>query len=50
MSSSCTVLASDFGGKDATIVLTDEELYYLLSGTQIELKIKRNEVFERRIS
>ena len=37
-------------GEDATMVLTGEELSYLLGGTRIELKIKRNEVFERNIS
>ena len=33
---------------DATMSLTGEELSYLLSGTKVELKIKRNEVFERK--
>jgi len=37
-------------GDEATMTLTGEELSYLLSGTHIELKLKRNEVFERRIS
>ena len=37
-------------GEDPTIVLTGEELSYLLGGTRVELKLKRNEVFERRIS
>jgi len=37
-------------GEDATMVLTGEELSYLLGGTRIELKLKRNEVFERKIS
>ena len=37
-------------GDDATMTLTGEELSYLLGGTRVELKIKRNEVFERRIS
>jgi hypothetical protein len=32
------------------MVLTGEELSYLLGGTRIELKLKRNEVFERKIS
>lgn len=36
-------------GKDATMTLTGEELSYLLGGTQVELKLRRNEVFERRI-
>jgi transposase len=35
-------------GEDATMTLTGEELSYLLGGTRVELKIKRNEVFERR--
>ena len=34
--------------RDATMTLTSEELTYLLSGTRVELKLKRNEVFERR--
>ena len=33
---------------DATMTLTGEELTYLLSGTRVELKLKRNEVFERK--
>ena len=37
-------------GDEATMTLTGEELSYLLSGTRIELKLKRKEVFERRIS
>jgi transposase len=36
-------------GNEATMTLTGEELSYLLGGTRIELKLKRNEVFERRI-
>ena len=35
-------------GQDATMTLTGEELSYLLGGTRVELKIKRNEVKERR--
>jgi transposase len=35
-------------GDDATMTLTGEELSYLLGGTRIELKLRRNEVFERR--
>ena len=35
---------------DATMLLTGVELSHLLSATRIELKIKRNEVFERKIS
>ena len=35
-------------GDEATMSLTGEELMYLLSGTRVELKLKRNEVFERR--
>jgi transposase len=37
-------------GDEATMLLSGEELSVLLSGTKIELKIKRNEVFERKIS
>ena len=37
-------------GEDETMVLTGEELSYLLGGTRVELKIKRNEIFERKIS
>jgi transposase len=37
-------------GEEATMVLTGEELTYLLSGTRVELKLRRNEVFERKIS
>ena len=37
-------------GYDATMVLTGEELSYLLGGTRVELKLRRNEVFERKIS
>jgi transposase len=33
---------------ESTMALTGEELTYLLSGTRVELKLKRNEVFERR--
>jgi len=33
---------------EATMTLTGEELTYLLSGTRVELKLKRNEVFERK--
>ena len=35
-------------GEDATMTLTGEDLSYLLGGTRVELKLKRNEVFERR--
>jgi transposase len=35
-------------GEDATMTLTGEELSYLLGGTRVELKLKRNEVAERR--
>ena len=34
-------------GVDATMLLTGEELSYILGGTRVELKLKRNEVFER---
>jgi transposase len=37
-------------GDEATMALTGEELAYLLSGTRVELKLRRNEVFERKIS
>lgn len=37
-------------GEDATMMFTGEELSYLLSGTRVELKLKRKEVFERKIS
>jgi transposase len=33
-------------GEDATMTLTGEELSYLLGGTRVELKLKRNEVAE----
>jgi len=36
-------------GEDATMTLTGDELATLLSGTRIELKLKRNEVFERNV-
>lgn len=36
--------------EEATMTLTGEELSYLLGGTRIELKLRRNEVFERKIS
>ena len=35
-------------GEDATMRLTGEELAYLLGGARVELKLKRNEVFERK--
>ena len=37
-------------GEATTMVLTDEELAVLLGGVRVELKLKRNEVFERKIS
>lgn len=37
-------------GEESTMELTGEELSYLLGGTRVELKLKRNEVFERGIS
>ena len=37
-------------GDESTMELTDEELSYLLGGTRVELKLSRNEVFERKIS
>jgi len=36
-------------GDEPTMALTGEELSYLLGGTRIELKLKRNPVFERRV-
>jgi len=36
-------------GEEATMTLTSDELAILLSGTRVELKIKRNEVFERQV-
>ena len=35
---------------EATLTLTAEELSILLGGARVELKLRRNEVFERRIS
>jgi transposase len=35
-------------GEDATMTLSGEELSYILGGTRVELKLKRNEVYERR--
>ena len=32
------------------MMLTGEELAVLLGGVRVELKLKRNEVFERKIS
>jgi hypothetical protein len=37
-------------GEESTMVLTGEELSVLLDSVRVELKIKRNEVTERRIS
>ena len=37
-------------GADATMSLSGEELSYLLGGTRVELKLRRSEVFERKIS
>ena len=39
---------NDVGG--ATMTLTAEELTIMLSGSKVELKLRRNEVFERKIS
>ena len=36
-------------GDEATMTLTSDELEILLSGTRVELKIRRNTVFERQI-
>lgn len=35
-------------GSEPTMALTSEELATLLGGAKVELKLKRNEVFERR--
>ena len=35
-------------GEDATMTLTGEELSILLGGARVELKLRRNEVLERR--
>jgi transposase len=37
-------------GKDATMTLTGEDLAHLLAGTRVGLKLRRNEVFEHRIT
>jgi transposase len=37
-------------GGDTTMTLTGEELSFLIGGTRVELKLKRNEVFERKTS
>lgn len=37
-------------GEEMTMTLTKEELAVLLGGVKVELKLRRNEVFERRIS
>ena len=37
-------------GDEATMPLSGEELLIILGGTKVELKLKRNEVFERNIS
>ena len=37
-------------GEAPTMMLTGEELAVLLGGVRVELKLKRNEVFERKIS
>ena len=37
-------------GEEVTMTLTHEELSILLGGAKVELKLRRNEVFERRIS
>ena len=35
-------------GEESTMILTGEELSYLLGSTRVELKLKRKEVFERK--
>ena len=37
-------------GDEPTMILEPEELSFLLGGVKIELKLKRNEVFEKKIS
>jgi transposase len=37
-------------GDEPTMNLTTEELTVLLGGVKVELKLRRNEVFERRIT
>jgi len=37
-------------GEEATMTLTGEELAYLLGGTRVELKLRRTDVFGRKIS
>jgi transposase len=37
-------------GDESTMTLSSEELSYLLSGTRVELKLRRIDVFERSIS
>ena len=36
-------------GEENTMILTGEELSYLLGGTRVELKLKRNSIMEKRI-
>lgn len=36
-------------GEESTMALTGEELSVLLSGTRVELKIRRSEVLERKV-
>jgi transposase len=36
-------------GTESTMYLTGEELYVLLSGTKVALKLKREEIFERKV-
>jgi len=36
-------------GEDATMALSGEELAYLLGGTRVELKLKRTDIFSRKI-
>jgi transposase len=36
-------------GDEATMTLSAEGLNYLLCGAKVELKLRRNEVFERRV-
>jgi transposase len=36
-------------GEEYTMTLTGEELAYLLGGTRVERKLKRDEVIERRV-
>jgi len=36
-------------GEEATMILTGEELSYLLGGTRVDLKLKRNEIIQPKV-